>query len=234
MKFLAPLLSLVALLFFSSCASYVTPGGPADLSGITDRDIAESFKKRPAAKYPANIALVRVQQKGYRSYSSEGRGHGAFSVVTNPEAESDEAIERLKSLPKVRGVARLNSLLIPTRLNSGEDIRRAAAKLQTDHVLLYTVDTKFRDRDVFKPLSAISLGLTPTQTFKVTSTVSALLLDTRTGYVHGTLEEQYAESGLATGWGKRDAIDAKRVKTEKQAVDKAIESFGDLWPRLPK
>lgn len=221
-------------LFFASCATYTTPGGPANLSKISDPSIAGSFKAKPAAKFPARIAVVRVQQSGYRSHTSTGRGSGAFSIVSTSEIEKEEDFRKLQNLPRVAGVTKLNSLLLPRNLQSAKDIRVAAAKLHTDLVLLYTLDTKFRSNDLFKPLSVITLGLSPTQSYRVTSSAFAILMDTRTGYLYGAVEEQSADSGLATGWGKSDAMDRTRLNTERKALDKLISSFEKLWSRVKR
>lgn len=225
---------LTALLFpcLVSCSTYITPGGPADLSGITDASIADSFKAKPAAKHPSRIAVVRVQQSGYRSHTSEGKGRGAYSVLVSPDIETNKDMETINRLPGVRGAVRLNSLLLPDQLQSAKDLRVAAAKLQTDYVLLYTLDTSFRSNDVLKPLSVVTLGLSPTQSFRVTSSASALLMDTRTGFIYGAIEELSADSGLATGWGKSDAMDKVRLQTERAAFDKLLTSFAGMWKQL--
>ncbi len=229
MKSLRYLLFALGVLGLTSCATYVTPDGPANLAAITDNDIAAGYKAKPAATYPANIAVVRVQQAGYRSYSAEGVGSGAFSVITSPDIESEQDLERLGALPGIQAVVRLNSLLLPSRLQSTKDIRVAASKLQTDFVLLYTIDTKFRSEDLSKPLTAVSLGIFSTRKFRVTSTASALLIDTRTGYVYGAIEEQSADSGIASAWGEAEHIDKVRRLTEREALDKLFESFRGIW-----
>jgi hypothetical protein len=217
-----------------SCATYVTPGGPANLSQITDSDIKDSYTAKPAATYPARIAVVRVQQSGYRSNTTEGKGAGAYSVLTTPDIETEEDFERIAKLPGVAAAVRLNSLLLPNDLQTAKDIRVAAAKLQTDHVLLYTLDTKFRTNDVLTPLSVVTLGLAPTQSFSVTSTASGILMDTRTGFIYGAIEDQGADSGMATGWGVSERMDGTRIRTERQSLNKLLDSFGSLWNTIRK
>lgn len=224
-------LPLVLAFLLASCATYTTPGGPADLSGITDVDIAESYKARPAAKTPSRIAFVRVQQSGYRSNTAEGKGSGAYSVVSTPDIETAADLDRIQSLPRVAGAARLNSLLLPKNLHSFKDIRVAAAKLQTDFVFLYTLDTQFRTDDKLAPLSVVSLGLSPNQLFQVTSTASAILLDTRTGYIYGAIEEQSVSSKYTSGWGVLLSMDQTRLDTERKALDKLLVSFEKMWRR---
>lgn len=232
MKRLLLLLASILPCLFISCATYTTPGGPADLSSITESNIADSFKAKPAAKYPSRIALVRVQQSGYKSHTREGKGSGAYSVVSIPDIETEEDLIKIQQLPRIADVTRLNSLLLPNTLQSSKDIRVGAAKLRTDFVLLYTLDTKFRSNDLLAPLTVVSLGLSPTQSYRVTSSAAAVLIDTRTGYIYGAIEEQFADSGIATGWGKSQAMDKTRLDTERIALDKMLESFEGLWKRV--
>lgn len=219
-------------LFLISCSNYVTPGGPADLSAITDSSIADSYKARPAAKYPTRVAVVRVQENGYRSHTEKGNGNGAYSVITSSEIEQENDFESLRGLNQVKDLVRLNSLLLPSSLQSAKDLRVAAAKLHTDMVLLYTVDTDFYSNDLSVPLSVVSLGLSPTQKYNVKSTVSAILLDTRTGFVYGAVEELAEQKGLSTGWGKAQAMDQTRLDTERAAFEKSIKSVESLFKRL--
>ena len=74
-RFISILLVAVAL---GACAqsAYVTPGGGlgAELLEITDEDLQSYYETRPTAPFPASIAVVRVQDSGYRSYSRTATG----------------------------------------------------------------------------------------------------------------------------------------------------------------
>jgi len=63
--------NFVFILVFTlaGCASYTTPGGSVRLSTLADDNINEIMQQEPAAVFPANIALARVQASGYRSNS---------------------------------------------------------------------------------------------------------------------------------------------------------------------
>lgn len=50
------------------CASYVTPGGGVELASLAETDIKELMSKKPEARFPAHLAVARVQTTGYHSY----------------------------------------------------------------------------------------------------------------------------------------------------------------------
>ena len=151
--------------------------------------------------FPATLALVRVQESGYRSESASSVGQGAYSVVTTRDIETEKDLDTISKLPGVGGVATLNRLLLPQSLSSDLDLREAAAKLQTEAILLYTIATEFSDNEVFAPLTTLTLGLAPNKRYKINSTASAILMDTKTGYIYGALEESQTRSGLTIAWG---------------------------------
>src|SRR5689334_7671160 len=101
------------LLFTSSCASYVTPGGAAPMAALgatavdqkrsTDSGIAEAMAKKPLASFPAAVAIVRVQSPGYRSYTARGWGTGPYSIITTRDVETSADLEKLAQMPMVRG-----------------------------------------------------------------------------------------------------------------------------------
>ncbi len=217
---------------FISCASYVTPGGPADFTTLTDPKLKKAYQSRPAAKFPANVAAIRVQAVGYQSDSLRGFGHGNYSVVTSLDVETEDDIIRMAAIPGIDDVVRINRLLLPESLNSDLELRNAAAKLHTDMIFLYTFDTTFQNHDVLRPLTTVSLGLAPTQTFKAQATAAGLLMDTRTGYIYAVLEETAKQGGLATAWGSSEAMQRARKKAEREAFDKLLANFETTWPRV--
>ena len=225
-------LALLTAALLSSCASYITPGRQADLSTFTDPRVKKAFVAEPAIRFPANIALVRIQDSGYRSESAQGVGAGAYSVVTARDIETEEDIDTISKLPGIAGVVALNRLLLPRSLSSDLDLREAAAKLHTEAVLIYTLATEFRDNDVIPPLTTLSLGLAPNKRYKITSTASAILMDTKTGYIYGALEESQLRSGLTIAWGSSSAIEASRKKAEREAFEKLLASFQPFWNRI--
>jgi hypothetical protein len=235
-----PLLSL--LLLTGCAAAYNAPGRAADFRALgvtpeaqaagTPTDINSAFDKKPLASFPAGVAVVRIQAPGYHSETAQGWGSGAYSVVITRDVESDQAIDRLRKLPQLRGIAPVNRILLPSQLNSDHELRQAAAKLQCDMILVYTFDTAFYDRDLAKPLSVVTLGLSPTQSTKVVTTASAVLMDTRNGYIYGLAEASSRKDGLATAWNTQSAIDGDRQKTEREAFDKLVNEIETMWKNV--
>jgi hypothetical protein len=82
MNYRASSLVFIAAVLFSSCATYVTPGRQANMASFTDPKVKKAFEAKPAIRFPANLAIVRVQDSGYRSASVNSVGTGAYSVVT--------------------------------------------------------------------------------------------------------------------------------------------------------
>ena len=221
------------LLFVGGCSTaYRTPGGGANLKLFADRDVREIFERQPSAPRPVHLAIARVQAPHYRSYSSRSHGQGRYSVVTVRDVEQDEDFERIANLPDVAQVATLNRLLLPDKLESDTDLRRAAATLHADMVLIYTFDTDFFIDDALRPLTVVTLGLSPNKVVRVNTTASAVLLDVRTGYVYGACESTARRKQLASAWTSRDAIDSSRRKTEREAFELLLTDFEKLWQRV--
>src|SRR5882762_6710904 len=200
----APILGLIALLA-SGCATYIPPGGKADLQAFPPPDIQAGFAAKPTNPFPASIAVVRVQAPTYTNYYLQQRGgtygSGRYSVILAKEAAEDLQLERVAKLQQVAGLVTISRMLLPERLEGDREIRGAASRLQADLVFLYTFDTSFFDTDVAKPLSVITLGLSPTRKITAITTVSGLLIDTRTGYVYAAYEVTERKATLASSWG---------------------------------
>ena len=140
------------------------------------------------------MVAVRVQESGYESYTNKGYGHGNYSVVTLRDIEKDEDFDRLNKLAGIAQISLLSRLLLPNHLKSDRELRNAASRLQADMILIYTLDTDFYDRNSSTSLSIVSLGLAPTVQVRVITTVSAMVIDTQTGYIYGIVEETAKDS----------------------------------------
>ena len=236
-RFARAFAALAATLALAACSTpYIPPGPKADLRGFAPGGIDESLAAKPAARFPAGVAVVRVQAPSYTNYRLQQGGgtvgSGQYAIVLAREAGEDAQLDRIARLPGVAGVTGLNRMLLPTRLEGDRPVREAAARLQADLVFLYTFDTSFADTDAAKPLSVITLGLSPTRHIRVSTTVSALLLDTRTGYVYATSEATKASEMHATSWGSSDAADDARRDNEREAFAQMIDDFCKSWPKL--
>ncbi|OQW31565.1 MAG: hypothetical protein A4E19_08105 [Nitrospira sp. SG-bin1] len=220
----------------SGCAGYVTPGGSVKLADINRADIAEVASRKPSPNFPARLAIVRVQAPQYKSYTSDSYGTGRFSVVTTQELLTEDQIENISKWPAMAGVAPINRLLLTSQnMDSLEDLRVSAAKVQADVLLIYTLDTSFRIQGrTYAPLSPISLGLVPDRDAHITSTASALFTDVRTGFVYGLAEATAKSTGLTSIWGTSDMVDSKRLEAEEQAFKLLIPQVEKTWAGIAK
>ena len=233
--------ALMVCIALTGCAAhYTTPGRGAQLEMFggaskpaqdagTDGGIREALEKKPLASFPASVAVARVQEPGYCSYTARGWGSGHYSVVTTRDIETEEDLARLAKLSHVRGVAPLNRLIIPSTLQSDYELRHAAAKMHADVLLIYTLDTTFQDFDRTTPLSIVTLGATNNKRMRIFCTASAALLDTRSGYVYGLAEATKNHEEFANAWKTESEIDARRRDVETKAFAQLIDEVEKSW-----
>jgi hypothetical protein len=223
--------ALILTLALGGCSTaYTTPGGGVQMNELADSSINELMSKQPAADFPANIVVARVQASGYSSYRQDSFGHGRYSVITTREVETEEDFKALSQLEGVRGVAPLSRLLLPTKLDSIKALREASARLKADILFIYTFDTRFHaGEQKFAPLNVISLGFLKNKELTVTTTVSAAFFDVRTEYLYGVTEATAKESKYASVWGESGAVDDLRVKTEAMAFKNLIQQIDQSW-----
>jgi hypothetical protein len=221
------------LLLACGCAHYRTPGGGVSIPAITDSTIAEALAKQPATQFPAHIIVVRVQATGYESTQGRGYGRGSFSVLTVRDIETEEDFTQLAALPGVAGVGPLNRILLPVDLHSAQELRTAAAQLRGDIVLLYTVDTTFHtESQAVGPLQLISLGMLASEKSRIVTTCAAAFVDVRTGYVYGVAEGSATDTRRSSMWTTEAAIDAARLKTEREAFSAALKEIAKTWTAI--
>jgi hypothetical protein len=216
----------------AGCATYQTPGAGVSLANLSEADsnIAEIMSREPAAVFPARIAIARAQAPGYQSGSNYCSGEGRYCVVTVRDIESEEDFERIGALPMVAAVAPLNRIILPTVFNGMRDLRRAAASLKADLLLVYTLDTRFTVESAeIGPLQVVSLGFFPNKEAHVATTASLAIYDVRTGFVYGLAEATARQEQRATLWSSRQAVDSARMRTEAESFEQLIEEFETLW-----
>jgi hypothetical protein len=223
-------------LILSGCATYVTPGAKAELQSFAPPDIQQGFAVAPTNPFPASIAAVRVQASDYSSYSIERHGgsygRGKYSVILTREVGEDLQLERVGKLDQVAGIVSINRMLLPERLDGEREIRTAASRLQADLVLLYTFDTSFYDTQKSAALTAITVGMARTKRIFATTTCSALLLDTRTGYIYSAYEVTERAEGSASSWATSDSADELRRGNEQEAFKRLAEEMVTTWPKV--
>ena len=237
---LGPILFITTFIA-AGCASYAAPGrganmraiagdaSPADVANGTEPALRSALAKKPLASFPAAVAVARVQEAGYCSRTARGYGGGRYSVVTTRDVERPEHFDRLAQMPLIHGVAPVNRLLLPDRFQSDAELRAAAAALHADVLLIYTLDTVFRVDERAAPLTLVSLGLFPNRRAHVICTASAILLDTRNGYVYGVAEATDKADQLTSAWTTAEAVDASRLRAEERAFAKLMGELETTW-----
>ena len=225
--------SVLLLASVYGCAHYRTPGGGVSIPAITDSTVAEALSREPAARFPANIVVARVQASGYESASGRGYGTGRYSVLTTRDIETEEDFAQLASLPGVAGVGPLNRLLLPPDLLSTKELREAAAQLRGDIVLLYTIDTQFHTQHkLIAPLQVVTLGIFASDKSRIVTTCAAALIDVRTGFVYGVAEGTATDTRRSSAWNTEDALDTARLKTERDAFSAALKEVAKTWSAI--
>lgn len=218
---------LILTLSLSGCSTYRTPGAGASLPGLT---AATATASRPAANFPARIALVRVQGADYSATSPACHGTGRYCVMTTRTVESDLDIRRLETLPQVAGLAQLSPDRLPSALDAVDALRPAAEAAGADLLLLYTIDTRFTvDQAEYAPLTDIKPGFLPNRGARVTAITSGELVDARTGYVYGRAEATVWRDQNAAIWANHVAIEDERRITEHASFETFVQKFADVW-----
>lgn len=224
------------LVVLSGCATYIPPSGRADLAVLTSTSMQESFSAKPATGFPVSIAAVRVQGPNYRNYNTEREGgvygQGRFTIITTKEVEENADLERIAKLPDIGGLVSISPMLLPRNTQSERELREAAARLKADMLLLYTFDTSFHKNDASTALNVITLGLSPSRRISVHVAASALLIDTRTGFIYGALEANEKRRLLTNTWESRDSADAARRSAEKAAFKSLVGELEKNWKQI--
>ena len=240
------LICAISIAFLCGCSSYVPPGGPARMTIFSSESLVSEpvelvdeegkivriVGRKPMAKFPANVVVVRVQEPGYKSYTTSSYGQGKFSVIFDRDVEKKEDFDRLGKLVDMDHISPLSRLLLPQNLQSEKDLRVAACRLSADMVLIYTIDTKFYKTDTSTPLTVISLGIGPTINTRVITSVSALIIDAKTGFIYGTIEETAKEGRTTAALTTKNACDKLRLKTEREAFEQFLDEFEVLWKEI--
>ena len=126
----------------------------------------------------------------------------------------------------------ISSLLLPQSLQSDRELREAADKLKADMLFLYTFDTSFHKNDESVALNVISLGLSPTRKVFVRVAASALLIDTRTGFIYAALEANEKRRVRTNAWESRQTADRARQDAERTAFKGLVAEFEKNWSAI--
>lgn len=78
----------------------------------------------------------------------------------------------------------------------------------------------------------VTLGLSPTRRVFVRVAASALLMDTRTGFIYAALEANEKRQVTTNAWESRETADRARRDAEKAAFKALVSEFEMTWPRI--
>jgi hypothetical protein len=82
------------------------------------------------------------------------------------------------------------------------------------------------------PLSIATIGLAPDNSTRVVTTASAILVDSHSGFVYGSVEATAHEDGLTTSWTTTPALDNARDNSEKAAFKDLAAQVESLWTKV--
>jgi hypothetical protein len=81
-------------------------------------------------------------------------------------------------------------------------------------------------------LNVITLGLSPTRKVFVRVVASALLLDTRTGFVYAAFDANERRDVRSNAWESRETADRARRDAEQAAFKRLVDEFEKSWARV--
>ena len=61
---------------------------------------------------------------------------------------------------------------------------------------------------------------------------SALIIDTRTGFIYGALEANEKRDLLTNAWESEESADRARLDAEKAAFKSLVGEFEKTWPQI--
>lgn len=237
--------AIIASVLILGCSRHVVRPSGANMAAFgmvadpetrqwqTDHDIAQTLELVPLARFPTTLAVVRVQSAApYSRSGGVSYGRGAYSVVLTPTVETEAHLQTMRELDQLSGVVRLNRLVLGQQLQTDKELRKAAARLHADLVLIYTINTEWTIDDDPEPLHAITFGLAKYKNITVTSTATALLLGTHNGFVYATSEVARNKQYKDNAWRTSEQIEQAQETLEQEAFDGLVDSFTASWPEL--
>ncbi|CAN5700970.1 hypothetical protein BH11PLA1_BH11PLA1_08470 [soil metagenome] len=172
----------------------------------------------PRTRLPAVIALACV---GYD-------WNNAFQVKPFGPAGDAVSLNELKRLPQVRDVVMLDPLAAGDS-KSINDVRRAAAELGADVLVLVSVDPVHKPESAFPGVALVTLGMVPDRNVQVDLTAAALMIDVATGTRLGVARATADASRVSNAWGANGAgIDAE-TDAARDAYRQLVGEMKAVW-----
>ena len=140
-------------------------------------------------------------------------------------------MDRLAELPRIRTVVPLSDVVCERTVDM-PGLRSAAAGVRADLLLVYTFDTTSTNDTTIPMLGAFTLGIFPNEIARATSTGSAALVDTRTGYIYGLAEATWREFRITNAWNIRAVQDKSEAGAQAGACRALVARVEKLWERV--
>ncbi len=86
--------------------------------------------------------------------------------------------------------------------------------------------------DRARPFTVITLGRSPTRLVSVSTTVTALLMDTRTGYIYAACEATGRADTRSTSWSSGEAACSTRRDNGRAAFTQLLDQVEKAWPKV--
>jgi hypothetical protein len=237
------LVSISILVSFTTLTSMPLAGcrdGYANTSGADLRafglqsptsalDASGEHTPQPQARFPATIAVVRVQAQDYHRRGMHAYAAGGYSIVTTRDVETDDRFKSFASHPMIRALVPLNHLALPAHIRGAADLREAARRVNADMLLIYTLDSSSEVVHHVPELAVVTLGLMPEGESQGRCTASGILLDARSGYTYALSEASSSQKRLTSAWGS-DSAERKAINTaEQRAFHELLEDLSIRW-----
>ena len=218
-------LALITTTLFSGCSSYVnSPNVKAarakQQEAFSHTLIARAYNAKPTISFPATIAVAP---------------QGECAVMHLRALDALGKLDPLKKLPDLRGLPIVSDIIESdvghpdvTKI-ADLRLREAAVRLHADAVLILSVETNATDGQMFAPLTIATLGLFPNNRYEIIATGLAALVDTRTGYVYGTIEKSAAKTGVVMVAGSSESLERRKQQAQRDAMEKLLREIPHFW-----
>lgn len=212
----------------ASCTDgYTTPSSyqtsaPTRSKTQSNSLVSNSKHVKPTVKFPTRLAVVKVK---------DGYG-GKLTVAPNQHVERPEYAQTISELEGLKGMVNLNNTTVGNGSVSYTSLRRSARNLGADMLGIYKFNTSTQDTEGPAVIQFASLGFAPVNSQKSVSAVSLILMDAKTGYVYGVLEESDKSSRLSSSWTTYNARSVNELKSKQKAMDKLMKKVPTFWNRI--
>jgi hypothetical protein len=193
---------------------------------------AVAVDRKPTATFPATVAVVRVETPKLPPNAPPGYGQGAYKVVFTRNVEKPEVFERLAKLPMVASLETMSRLELPDGLTNEQALRTAAVNDHCNLLMIYRFDDSYDDRDTVGWKTIVTAGIAPTKRLIVTSTASAVLVDSHTGFLYGSIDASSDKSTVSSCWAEDAAADSSRQDAEAAAFERLVPEMEKAWGKV--